>query len=115
MRFQFTPHRTGLALLAATLALTLGFGAAPAAAQTPVDTRETNQTNRIAQGTSSGALTRREQLRLQREQQRIARGETKANSDGVVTTKETAALDARQDRASRRIAHAKHDRQTQPQ
>lgn len=98
--------------LACTAALT------PAAAQgtqTPhVDQRQANQQARIAQGAASGALTGREQLRLQREQNAIARAEAAAKADGVVTTHERRVLHRAQDVASRDIARQKHDHQRAP-
>jgi hypothetical protein len=44
----------------------------------------------------------------------IGRRETRIESDGSVTRKETRVMEHAQDRASRHIAHAAHDRQVRP-
>jgi uncharacterized membrane protein YebE (DUF533 family) len=96
------------------VAAVLSLGAVGSFAQeaTPrVDQRQENQAARIQQGAASGALTGREQHRLQREQRAIARAENKAKADGTVTGKERAHLEHMQDHASRDIHHQKHDRQ----
>jgi hypothetical protein len=90
--------------------------AAPAgAASTPgVDARQQRQEARIQQGAASGALTAREQHRLERQQKHIARTEARAKADGTVTPGERAHMHRQQDRAGRNIRHQKHDRQHQP-
>jgi len=94
----------------------LAFASAGAFAQgapvTPrVDQREANQQARIDQGVASGQLTRREARRLEKQQVHIARAESSAKSDGVVTSAERAKLHRMQDRASRDIYRQKHDAQ----
>ena len=97
------------------VALTIGLMGHAALAETAVDTRQANQAQRITAGTSSGQLTLAEQNRLNVQQMRIATGEARAASDGVVTPREKRKLNLRQKNASRQIAHAKHDRQKLPQ
>ena len=83
-----------------------------AQADTPViDQRQANQERRIDQGVTSGQLTEREAARLNDQQDHINRMEDRAKSDGVVTNKERAKLYGAQNRASKRIAKQKHDRQ----
>lgn len=102
-------------LLAAAVCCTLAGPALAADASTPrLDQRQTNQSARIAQGAASGALTPREQHRLQHEQTAIARSENRAKADGVVTRRERAHLQHMQNHASRDIARQKHDRQHAP-
>ena len=65
---------------------------------------------RIDQGVASGELTRREQHRLEHQQQHVANVETRVESDGTVTAKEALRLEHAQDRASRNIHRKKHNR-----
>jgi hypothetical protein len=82
------------------------------AAETPVlDKRQTIQEKRVDQGVASGELTKREARRLEDAQARLAANEAKAKSDGTVTAKERAKLDAQADSISKRTAKQKHDRQ----
>ena len=97
-----------------TALLILGL-AAPVFAgdRTPnLDKRENNQRERIQQGVRSGELTRPETRRLVRGEVRLHRNERIAKSDGVVTARERAALQAEANRMSRRIYAEKHDPQT---
>ncbi len=79
-----------------------------------VEKRQERQQQRIDQGVASGSLTGKEAQRLQSQQTRIEAAENRAQADGKVTRKERAAMEARQDKASRRIAKQKHDAQTAP-
>lgn len=101
--------RFGLSVLAGVL---LAGGAA--AEQGVVTTMERNvrQQERIEQGVQSGTLNEREAERLQREQARIHRAESRALQDGTVSEAEQARIKAMQDRASRNIYQEKHDAQT---
>ena len=95
-----------------SLALT---GALFAQDKTPVvNQRQINQQKRIANGVEDGSLTRRETVRLQKQQVGHQRDKRAAKADGVVTTEER--QDLRQDsrKLSRRIAKQKHDAQVQP-
>lgn len=98
----------------ATGLLILGL-AAPVFAgdRTPnLDQREANQRQRIAQGVRSGELNRPETRRLVRGEMRLHRNERIAKSDGVVTARERARLQAEANRMSGRIYRQKHDPQT---
>ena len=103
------------ALRAATLTVTLaavlaGATAHAAGTNTPVlDQRQENQERRIEQGVESGALNPQEAARLEAQQNRVQRAENRAKADGVVTGKERAALQHRQDHASGTIARKKHN------
>jgi hypothetical protein len=77
-----------------------------------LDKREHNQRVRIAQGVRSGELTRPETRRLARGEAKLHRNEALAKSDGVVTPRERAALQAEANNMSRRIYRQKHDAQT---
>lgn len=96
-------------ILSAALA-GLAFAAVPASAQ-GVDQRHHHQQDRIAQGVHSGALTRHEAHRLQRQQRSIHREEHRMRSrdHGHLTWRERARLEHRENRASRHIYHAKHN------
>jgi len=99
-----------VSLLAAPAAIRAQTTADPTA--TPrIDQRQANQANRTEQGVASGALTRTEANRLQRQQGRIDQRETAAKADGVVTGQEKRRLTRAQNGESRRIAKQKHDRQ----
>ena len=100
-------------LLAAVLLASAGAGLAqaPQAATPRVDQRQENQATRITQGSPSGALTAREQRRLNREQAATAKAETHAKADGTVTAQERRRLQRMQNKASRDIRRQKHDPQ----
>jgi hypothetical protein len=84
-----------------------------AGARTPnLDRREHSQRLRIEQGVRSGELTRPESHRLARGEVRLHRNEALVKSDGVVTPRERAALQAEANNMSRRIYRQKHDPQT---
>ena len=98
-------------LLLVMFVLTLG--ATSLAQQTPsVDRREHRQQRRIRHGVKRGSLTRREALRLERQEARTRGAEARAKSDGRVTARERARLQRRENRTSRHIYRQKHDRQT---
>jgi uncharacterized membrane protein YebE (DUF533 family) len=77
-----------------------------------IDKRQANQEQRIQEGVASGELTQREAKRLNRQQNRIDKMESRAKADGVVTQRERARLHRELDRSSRAIGREKHDRQT---
>ncbi len=90
----------------------LGFALSIHAQNTPVvDAREHNQKDRIKEGVKTGELTKPEAKRLAKQQRHIKKTEAKAKADGDVTEAERAKLDRKQDRASKRIAKQKHDKQ----
>jgi len=90
----------------------LALGATALAQRTPsVDRREHRQQRRIRHGVRSGSLTRREALRLERQQARTRAAEARAKSDGKVTARERARLQRRENRTSRHVYRQKHDRQ----
>ncbi len=70
-----------------------------------------SQEERIEQGEASGELTKREEARLDAQQDRIENKEERFKSDGVVTKSERVRLQRSENRASRNIARQKHDRQ----
>lgn len=69
------------------------------------------QRHKIMQGIKSGELTRREALKLKREQVHVARKEARFKSDGTLTRKERAMLHRDLNHACRHIYREKHDRQ----
>ena len=96
-------------LFAVTAMALLVTGMAYAKAETRViDQRQANQEQRIDQGVASGQLNKREANRLNKQQKHINKVEGRAKSDGVVTRKERARINAAQNRASRHLAREKH-------
>lgn len=81
--------------------------------RTPVlNHRQVVQQKRIIQGVRSGKLTRGEARRLERQQARIQRTKRrdKMMNGGKMTPKEKAHVMRMQNRASRHIYHAKHNK-----
>jgi hypothetical protein len=74
-----------------------------------VSQRQHRQDRRIHQGVRSGELTRREFVRLEREQYDIQQEKREAKSDGTVTRRERAELQRELNQASRHIYRAKHN------
>jgi hypothetical protein len=79
-----------------------------------IDHRQQNQKARIAEGVSSGELTRRETAHAVQDQRRIKRSERRAKADGCVTPSESARIQHRQNLASRQLKRNKHDVQERP-
>ena len=73
--------------------------------------KQIKQQKRIHKGVKSGALTKKETIKLQKQQKHINRTKRKAKSDGVVTKKERAKIHRKQTRASKNIYKQKHDKQ----
>jgi hypothetical protein len=76
-----------------------------------IDKREVNQDERIAEGTTSGALTAREARRLNRGEARIDKAQDHAEADGKVTRHERKQISNMQRAESKAIHLHKHDRQ----
>ena len=74
--------------------------------------RNANQQKRIGEGVQSGQLTGHETAKLERGQARVDRAEARAGADGHVGPKEQKAIQARENRQSKRIHRQKHDAQT---
>lgn len=74
--------------------------------------RNANQQKRIEQGVQSGQLTGRETAKLERGQARVDRAEARAGANGRVGPNEQKAIQARENRQSKRIHRQKHDAQT---
>ena len=72
--------------------------------------RQQRQQVRIAEGVRSGELTRRETIRLEREQRGIQLEKREARSDGDFTRDERRDIYREQNQASRHIYRAKHNR-----
>lgn len=78
--------------------------------QTPVvNSRQSNQTERIKEGVRNGELTRHETRRLVRQQRHIQRSKKVAKADGTVTAGEKAVITHQQNKASRHIARKKNN------
>ncbi|HKX27720.1 MAG TPA: hypothetical protein VJ302_08520 [Blastocatellia bacterium] len=96
------------------ISLTLVLSAAAFAQERPrtprIRERQENQQQRIGQGVRSGELTSRETVRLEREQRGIQREKRAAKADGVVTRAERREIRHDQNRASRDVYRAKHNR-----
>ena len=80
-----------------------------------VNAREQNQQNRIANGVKNGSLTPGETARLERQQQHIVNQEKKdmAANNGHLTKAEQNKLNREQNRASKNIYDKKHNAKVQ--
>jgi len=92
-------------LIAASLLIA---GTAAASAHS-IDGTQYRQEKRIEHGRESGSITWIEGLKLRAEQNRIARKEADFRSDGHLSRSEYRQLRKLQQKASRHIAHEKHD------
>lgn len=86
-----------------------GFAASAQTATPKVKDRQVNQQKRILKGAKEGEVSKKELVRLERQQKRINRSKKRAKADGVVTGKEKATLHGRQNRAGRNIRRAKNN------
>jgi hypothetical protein len=101
-----------LSITAAAVTILFAGSALAAGIHDPgINKRQRHQQRRILQGVKSGELTRRETIRLEKEQARIARKEHRFKSDGVLTKRERAILHRDLNRSSRHIYRQKHDGQ----
>lgn len=75
-----------------------------------VNARQKNQKERAVQGAQSGELTKREAKRIKEQQENVNDYEAKLRSDGELSKKDKAKLDAAQDRTSRSIYRKKHNK-----
>ena len=96
-----------LVVAALSLAVVSAFAQAPAAAASTQ--RDVAQQTRIENGLKDGSLSTREAGRLEKQQARIDRLQTRDLKDGKLTVAERAQLNAAQDKASRDIAADKHN------
>lgn len=83
--------------------------AGSALGQTRSDRRQKAQQVRIAEGRSTGEITRGESVLLRKQQRHIRRSERRAKADGELSPREKAKLERKQDRASRTIRRAKNN------
>ena len=109
-----------LALVIASLSFVSFASAQPPVAQpvvpsvvapaTPgIDARQENQAERIQQGVVAKTINPIEQKRLEKQQERIAKIESRMKADGKMTLTETRRLKRIQDHASMAVKHAKHN------
>ena len=101
-----------MAAIVAAPAITFAQAPAPAPQNHTIRQREFNQQRRINNGFRNGQLNRRQTARLDR-QQRGIRHEVRsmrAHNNGRLTMRDRRMISHRQNIASRRIYHAKHNR-----
>ena len=80
-----------------------------------INQRQVHQDFRVAQGVRSGALTGRELIKLERQDDRIAATEARMRADdGGLSRRERARLQVALNRQSQAIYSQKHDAQTRP-
>lgn len=108
--------RKTIGLIFATLIFIAGFSADILAqryyGQRTIDGRQRRQQQRIYNGVRTGRLNRREAYRLQRQQYRLYRTESRyRRSGGGLSWRERYLLQRRLNRSSRSIYRQKHDRQ----
>ncbi len=99
-----------IALAVASLVTASAWAATPAAQE--VTQRDVNQQERIEQGLQSGQLNTREAGKLEKEESHVDKLEAHDLKDGKLTPKETAQINAAQNRVSNQIYQQKHDAQT---
>ncbi len=75
-----------------------------------IKVRQINQQKRIKAGVKSGELTRKETVKLQRQQLQVQRTKKRAKADGVVTKRERSQIHRQQAKASKSVYRAKHNR-----
>lgn len=103
-------RRQRVLTIALASALTLSWGTAVAG---PIKARQNVQDARIDRGVSSGNLTKGEQAGLRGQQHAIDKGRDRAlANDGKIGKKEAKKLTKAQNRASRDIHAAKHNKRT---
>jgi hypothetical protein len=102
---------SSLSLLSFVALFLFSSGAALAQSnETPnLDKREVRQQRRVTQGIRSGQLTPAEAANLEAREAKLNADEARAKSDGVVTKKERARLQAQANRDSRAIYRKKHN------
>src|SRR5436190_10638080 len=98
-------------ILAAALGLAFSTGAFAQAGAGTIQ-RDVNQQQRIEQGLQSGQLNTREAARLEREEAKVERDQSRAMRDGNLSPAEKARLAREQNKVSRDIYREKHDAQT---
>jgi hypothetical protein len=74
--------------------------------------RDVNQEKRIEQGLKSGELTTKEASKLERDESRVDKMESKALSDGKLSNGEKRRIEQEQNKVSKEIYREKHDAQT---
>lgn len=75
-----------------------------------VKQREANQQKRIDEGVKNGALSAGEGKKLEAQQGRIEKVESKAMEDGKMSKKEFKKIEKMQDKASENIKRKKHNK-----
>ena len=91
-------------------AITLAFATSSYAVDTPkIDNREAKQEQRIDQGIRSGALTPKEEAKLDAGQAKVEKMEEKAKADGTVTKHERKRIKHQQDVQDKKIHNMKHN------
>ena len=91
-------------------AITLAFATSSYAVDTPkIDSREAKQEQRIDQGIRSGALTPKEEAKLDAGQAKVEKMEEKAKADGTVTKHERKRIKHQQDVQDKKIHNMKHN------
>ena len=96
----------------ATLGTTASAQTAPAPSTRVIDKREVNQQKRIANGVKTGALTPKETVKLEKQQQRIDNVEAKDKAKGPMTNGERKHLNKMENNASKNIYKKKHNAKT---
>ena len=104
-------HSAKLSVVVAALFTAASLPVFAQTVQTEVD-RNVNQQQRIEQGLKSGQLNTREAARLEREEAKVDRMQSRALRDGKLSPEEAARIKAEQNKVSRDIYREKHDAQT---
>ncbi len=107
-------NKRKIALASIGLLLVTGLTAS-AEARDRADRRQGRQNHRVHDGIKSGEITNGEAARLRESKRAVRRTEKRVESDGVVTAKEKARLEHKQDARSRQINRLKHNDRNETQ
>ena len=98
---------SAIALVVASLLATSAWAAGPAVNETTQ--RDVNQQDRIEQGLQSGQLSTREAGKLEKDESHVDKLEARDEKNGSLSPKETAQINAAQNRVSKQIYNDKHN------
>ena len=87
----------------------LSFGVQAQAKKLNIKNTKISQQARINQGVKSGELTKRETVKLAKQQHNINKTIARSKADGVVTRKERAIINSKQIKADNKIYRMKHN------
>lgn len=110
MKQLLTKNKEIMKYLAAFLMIVgLSFGVQAQAKKLNIKNTKVSQQVRINQGIKSGELTKRETVKLTKQQHNINQTIARSKADGVITKKERAIINGKQIKADNKIYRLKHN------